>query len=86
MSKQSNLNTNVKPVQAFENETITSVSNPISLAELTASVEALNLETSENATVVHHTQVDSSTRARETTKSPSRLDQRKNLSKSKPPT
>ena len=77
MSKQSNLSTNIKPVQALEEETVTPISNSIGLAELTTSIESLNLETSENTTVVHHTQAGSSTTAKETTKSPSRLDQRK---------
>ena len=70
MSKQSNLSTNAKPILALEDETVTPVSNPIGLAELTTSIEALNLETGENTAVVHSTGVGSLTRAREMTKSP----------------
>ena len=76
MSNPSNFNTSEKPVQASDKETITSVSTPIGLADLTASMEALNLETSENPTVVRRTQVSSSVRAKETTVSPNRQDQR----------
>ena len=76
MSNPSNFNTSEKPVQASDKETITSVSTPIGLADLTTSIEALNLETSENPTVVHRTQVGSSIRAKETTVSPNRWDQR----------
>ncbi|MDA8032330.1 MAG: hypothetical protein MPK62_14635, partial [Alphaproteobacteria bacterium] len=76
MSNPSNFNTSEKPVQASDKETITSVSTPIGLADLTASMEALNLETSENPTVVRRTQVSSSIRTKETTVSPNRQDQR----------
>ena len=76
MSNPSNFHSSEKPAQASDKETTTSVSNPIGLADLAASIEALNLETSENPAVVRRTQVSSSARAKETTISPDRRDQR----------
>ena len=58
-------------------ETITPVSHPISLTELTASLEVLNTEVDKRSTVVHHTQTSSSSGANNIPGSPDTRDQKK---------
>ena len=58
-------------------ETITLVSNPISLTELTASLEVLNTEVDKRSTVVHHTQTSSASGANEIPGSPDTRDPKK---------
>ena len=77
MSKQSSLTANAKPNTASEDETVTSVSNPIGLTELATSLEALSLEVDEDTTIVHHTQTSSPLRTREVNRSPDRKDQKR---------
>ena len=61
MSKESSPVPPSKLILASEvEETITRVSHPISLTELTASLEALNTEVDKWSTVVHCTQTSSS--------------------------
>ena len=79
MSKQSSSTANAKPNLASEDETVTPVSDPISLTELAASLEALNLEANENTAIVHHTQTSSPVRVREVSRSPDKKDQKKAL-------
>ena len=77
MSRQSSFTANTKPNTASEQETVVSVSNPISLTKLATSLEALSLEVDEDTTIVHHAQTSSPSRTREVTRSPDRKDQRK---------
>ena len=58
-------------------ETITPVSHPISLTELTASLQVLNTEVDKRLTLVHHTQTSSSSRANKIQGSPDTRDQKK---------
>ena len=58
-------------------ETITPVSHPIGLTELTASLEVLNTEVDKRSTVVHHTQTSSSSGANKIPGSPDTRDQKK---------
>ena len=58
-------------------ETITPVSHPIGLTELTTSCEVLNTEVDKRLTVVHHTQTSSSSRANKIQGSPDTRDQKK---------
>ena len=76
MSKQSSSTANAKPNLASEDETVIPVSNPIGLTELDASLEALNLETDENTTIMHGTQTSSPVRVREVSRSPDKKDQK----------
>ena len=77
MSKQSSSTANAKPNPASEDETVTSVSNPIGLTELATSLEALSLEVDEGTTIVHRTQTSSPLRGREVTRSPNKKDQKR---------
>ena len=58
-------------------ETITPVSHPISLPELTTSLEVLNTKVDKRSTVVHHTQTSSSSGANKIQGSPDTRDQKK---------
>ena len=83
MSKESSPAWQAKLILASEvEETITPVSHPIGLTELTASLEALNTEVDKRSTVVHHTQASSSSRANKIPGSPDTRDQKKTLSAS----
>ena len=77
MSKQSSSTANAKPNPASEDETVTPVSDSISLTELAASLEGLNLEADQSTTIVHRTQTSSPLRVREVLRSPNKKDQRK---------
>ena len=77
MSKQSSSTANAKPNLASEDETITPVSDPISLTELVTSLEALNLKADQNTAIVHRTQTSSPVRVREVSRSPDKKDQKK---------
>ena len=78
MSKESSPVSQSKLILASEvEETITPVSHPISLTELTASLEALNTEVDKRLTVVHHTQISSSSGANKIQGSPDTRDQKK---------
>ena len=78
MSKESSLIPPSKLIPASEvKETITPVSHPISLTELTASLEALNTEVDKRSTVVHCTQTSSASRANKIPGSPDTRDQKK---------
>ena len=78
MSKESSPVPPSKVIPASEvKETITPVSHPISLTELTASLEALNTEVDKRLTVVHHTQTSSSSGANKIQGSPDTRDQKK---------
>ena len=78
MSKQSSSTANAKPnLASEEEETVTPVSDPISLTELAASLEVLNLETDKNTAIVHRTQTSSPVRAGEVPRSPDKKDQKK---------
>ena len=79
MSKQSSPSAQVKPSQASEDETVTPVSHAISLTELAASLEVLNLEADKKTTIVHRTQTDSPSVASEMPRSPNRRDPKKAL-------
>ena len=80
MSKESSPASQSKLIPASEvEETITLVSHPIGLTELTASLEALNTEVDKRLTVVHHTQTSSSSRANKIPGSPDMRDQKKTL-------
>ena len=64
MSKESSPASQSKLIPASEvKETITLVSHPIGLTELTASLEVLTTEVDKRSTVVHHTQTSSSSGA-----------------------
>ena len=78
MSKESSLLPLSKLIPASEvEETITPVSHPIGLTELTASLEALNIEVDKRLTVVHHTQTSSASRANKIPGSPDTRNQKK---------
>ena len=77
MSKQSSSTANAKPNPASEDETVTSVSNPIGLTELATSLEVLSLEVNEGTTIVHRTQTSSPLRGREVTRYPDKKDQKR---------
>ena len=78
MSKESSPASQSKLIPASEvKETITPVPHPISLTELTASLEALNTEVDKRSTVVHHTQTSSSSGANKIQGSPDTRDQKK---------
>ena len=80
MSKESSPALQSKLILASEvEETITPVSQPISLTELTTSLEALNTEVDKRLTVVHHTQTSSSSGANKIPGSPDMRDQKKTL-------
>ena len=66
------------PVSEVE-ETITPVSHPIGLTELTASLEALNIEVDKRSTVVHRTQTSSASGANKIPGSPDTRGQKKTL-------
>ena len=77
MSKESSPASQSKLIPASEvEETITLVSHPIGLTELTASLEALTTEVDKRLTVVHHTQASSSSRANKIPRSPDTRDQK----------
>ena len=81
MSKESSPVPQSKLIPASEvEETITPVSNPIGLTELTASLEVLNTEVDKRSTVVHHTQTSSSSGANKIQGSPDTRDQKKTSS------
>ena len=74
MSQESSPALQSKSIPASETgETVTPVSHPIGLTELTASLEALNAEVEKRSTVVHCTQTSSSSGAN---KIPGSLDTR----------
>ena len=78
MSKESSPALQSKLIPASEvEETITPVSHPISLTELTASLEALNTKVDKRSTVVHRTQTSSSSGANKIPGSPDTRDQKK---------
>ena len=78
MSKESSPASQSKLIPASEvKETITPVSHPIGLTELTASVEVLNTEVDKKLTVVHHIQTSSSSGANKIPGSPDMRDQKK---------
>ena len=78
MSKESSPASQSKLILASEvKETITPVSHPIGLTELTASLEALTTEVDKRSTVVHHTQTSSSSGANKILGSPDTRDQKK---------
>ena len=78
MSKESSSIPPPKLIPASEvEETITPVSHPIGLAELTASLEVLNTEVDKRMTVVHRTQTSSASRANRISGSPDTRDQKK---------
>ena len=78
MSKESSPVPQSKLILASEvKETITLVSHPIGLTELTVSLEALNTEVDKRSTVVHHTQTSSSSGANKIQAFPDTRDQKK---------
>ena len=78
MSKESSPASQSKLILASEvKETITPVSHPIGLTELTASLEALNTEVDKRSTVVHRTQTSSFSGANKIQGSPDTRDQKK---------
>ena len=78
MSKESSSALQSKPILASETEeTVTPVSHPISLTELTASLEALNAEVDKKLTIVNRTQTSSSLGANKIRGSPDPRDQKK---------
>ena len=77
MSKESSPIPPSKLIPASEvEETITPVSHPIGLTELTASLEALNTEVDKRSTVVHRTQTSSASGANKIPGSPDTRDQK----------
>ena len=79
MSKESSPASQSKLTPALETEeTVTPVSHTIGLAELTASLEALNAD--KKLTVVHRTQTSSSSGTNKIPGSPDTRDQKKTLS------
>ena len=77
MSKESSPASQSKLTLASEvKETITPVSHPIGLTELTTSLEVLTTEVDKGLTVVHHTQTSSSSRANKIPGSPDARDQK----------
>ena len=78
MPKESSPASQSKLIPASEvEETITPVSHPIGLTELTASLEVLNTKVDKRSTVVDHTQTSSSSRANKIPGSPDMRDQKK---------
>ena len=78
MSKESIPASQSKLIPASEaKETITPVSHPISLTELTASLEALNTEIDKRLTIVHRAQTSSSSGPNKIPGSPDTRDQKK---------
>ena len=78
MSKESSSIPPSKLIPASEiEETITPVSHPISLTELTTSLEALNTEVDKRSTVVHRTQTSSASGANKIPVSPDTRNQKK---------
>ena len=78
MSKESSPVPPSKLILASEvEETITPVSHPIGLTELTASLEVLNTEVDKRSTIVHHTQTSSSSGANKIQGSPDTRHQKK---------
>ena len=78
MSKESSPASQSKLILASETEeTVTSISHTISLTELTASLEALNAKVDKRSTVVHRTQISSSSGANKIPGSPDTRDQKK---------
>ena len=78
MSKESSPLPLSKLIPASEvEETFTLVSHPISLTELTASLEALNIKVDKRLTVVHHTQTSSASGANKIPGSPDTRDPKK---------
>ena len=78
MSKESSPLPLSKLIPASEvEETITLVSHPIGLTELTTSLEALNTEVDKRTTVVHRTQTSSASRANKISGSTDTRDQKK---------
>ena len=78
MSKESSPASQSKLTLASEvKETITPVSHPIGLTELTTLLEALNTKVDKRSTVVHHTQTSSSSGANKIPGSPDTRDQKK---------
>ena len=78
MSKESSPASQSKLILASEvEETITPVSHPIGLTELTTSLEALTTEVDKKLTIVHHTETSSSSRANKIQGSPDMRDQKK---------
>ena len=78
MSKESSPALQSKLIPASEaKETITPVSHPVGLTELTASLEALTTKVDKRLTVVHHTQTSSSSGANKIPGSPDTRDQKK---------
>ena len=80
ISKESSPASQSKLIPASEvKETITLVSHPIGLTELTPSLEVLNTEVDKRSTVVHRTQTSSSSGANKIPGSPDTRDQKKTL-------
>ena len=78
MSKESSPLPLSKLIPASEvEETITPVSHPISLTELTTSLEVLNTEIGQRTTGVHRTQTSSASGANKISGSPDTRDQKK---------
>ena len=78
MSKERSPASQSKLIPASEvEETITPVSHPIGLTELTASLEVLNTEVDKKSTVVHHIQTSSSSGANKIPGSPDMRNQKK---------
>ena len=78
MSKESSPASQSKLIPASEvEETITLVSHPIGLTELTASLEVLTTKVDKRSTVVHCTQTSSSSGANKIQGSPDTRDQKK---------
>ena len=77
-SKESSPASQSKLILASEaKETITPVSHPIGLTELTTSLQALNTEVDKRLTVVHHIQTSSSSGANKIPGTPDTRDQKK---------
>ena len=78
MSKESSPTSQSKLITASEvEETITPVSHPIGLTELTPSLEVLNTEVDKRSTVVHCTQTSSSSGANKIPGSPDTRNEKK---------
>ena len=78
MSKESSPNPPSKLILASEvKETITPVSHPIGLTELTALLEVLNTKVDKSMAVVHHTQTSSASGANKIPGLPDTKDQKK---------
>ena len=78
MSKESSPAEQSKPVPALETDkTVTPVSHAFSVSDLTASFEALDIETEKKLTIVHHTQVGSPSGVNRSPRSPDMRNQRR---------